>query len=130
MVVCRHEDRQAFDRRDRSRCVGSVVSLFVHGVGTQLLGLLMPDSVSGIDVEAGGCPANVENVARSGIVYKVDIRLPATLLPCATFTSNAVNPLSLTITYNGAPVGPLMINGNPSPASAVKSQLVRVWATQ
>ena len=109
---------------------GSVVSLFVHGVGAQQLGLAMPDTVGGIEVLAGTCPVTVENVARSGIVYKVDVRLPATLLPCANFTGNAINPLFLTITYNGAPVGPLIINSNPSPVTPVRSQLVRVWATQ
>jgi len=109
---------------------GSLVSLFVHGVGAQQLGLAMPDTVSGIRVQAGSCPANVENVVRSGIVYKVDVRLPATLLPCATFTSNAVNPLILTLSYNGAPVGPLIINSNPTPATPVQSHLMRVWATQ
>jgi uncharacterized protein (TIGR03437 family) len=109
---------------------GSLVSFFVHGVGTQQLGSSMPDTVTGIEAQAGSCAANVENVARSGIVYKVDVRLPATLVPCATFNSNAINPLFLTFTYNGAPVGPLMINSNPSPATPVRPQQIRVWTSQ
>jgi uncharacterized protein (TIGR03437 family) len=110
---------------------GSVVSFFVHGVGTNQLGLSMPTTVSGIEVQAGACAANVVNVALSGIVYRVDVQLPATLLPCAqTYSGNAVNPLFLTFTYNRAPVGPLFINSDPTTATPVQSQQIRVWATQ
>jgi hypothetical protein len=68
---------------------------------------------------------------RTGVVYRVDVRLPAALQPCAqNFTSNAINPLSLTLTYNGAPAGPWFINSNPTPATPVRSQVMQVWATQ
>ena len=110
---------------------GSLVSFFVHGVGTNQLGLSMPDTVIGIEAQAGVCAANVENVTRIGIVYKVDVRLPATLQPCAQiFSGNAINSLSLTFTYNGAHVGPLFINSNPTAATPVRSQTMMVWATQ
>ncbi len=109
---------------------GSLVSLFVHGVGAQQLGLAMPGFVNGVQAQAGSCPANIENVVRSGIVYRVDVRLPATLVPCAPFNGNAINPVILTLRYNGAPVGPLIINKNPTPATPVQSHVMRVWATQ
>jgi uncharacterized protein (TIGR03437 family) len=110
---------------------GSLVSLFVHGVGALQLGFPMPTTVNGILAQSGQCSAVVEKVTLSGIVYQVDIRLPATLLPCATsFSSNPVNSLSVTLTYNGSPVGPLLINSNTATPTPPQSVSMPVWATQ
>ena len=108
---------------------GSMVSLYVHGAGGLSLGLPMPSSLGGIQAQVGQCSAAVESVSLAGLVYKVDVRLPGSLLPCATSYSNInpVNPFSLTLSYNGTPVGPTALtNGTP----ATQSQPMTVWATQ
>jgi uncharacterized protein (TIGR03437 family) len=110
---------------------GSVVTFFAHGVGTNQFGLSMPTTVTGIEAQAGVCGVNVPSVTLSGVVYQVNVQLPATLLPCAqTYSGNAVNALYMTFTYNGMPVGPLVINSDPPTTTPVRSQQIRVWATQ
>jgi hypothetical protein len=44
-------------------------------------------------------------------VYKVDVSLPGSLLPCAESysASQAENEFPVTLSYNGTPVGPLVL---------------------
>ncbi len=111
--------------------LGSLVSLFVHGVGAQQLGLPMPDQVFGLSMQAGSCPVNVEKAVRTGIVYKVDLRLLAALAPCGNLSTSAVTWVVLTTSYNGQPVGPLIISAGPiTPLTPVREQQIRVWVSQ
>ena len=110
---------------------GSLVSVFVDGVGAQQIGLPMPDSVPGIAARIGVCDANVENVTRTSVVYKVDVRLPATLLPCAENAgSDQIKPLLFSLTYHGLPAGPLLPNPAPTRSNPVRSQSIFIWVTQ
>jgi hypothetical protein len=49
----------------------------------------------------------------SGFVYKVDVSLPAPGLPCESFSAGQDEThFQVTLSYNGAPAGPLVISAN------------------
>lgn len=92
---------------------GSTVSFFLHGAG----GVGSPSSqLQNLQVLAGSCSAAVTNTSLiDDFVYKVDVSLPATLLPCDEDfgVGQGENFIPVTFTsYNGAPVGPLFVPAN------------------
>jgi uncharacterized protein (TIGR03437 family) len=89
---------------------GSTVSLFAHGPG----GFGSPPSqLDNLQASFGfGCTALVTNASLgTGFVYKVDVSLPTSLAPCDEVFSGSQG-VPLTLTYNGAPVGPLYVPAN------------------
>jgi uncharacterized protein (TIGR03437 family) len=97
---------------------GDKVSLFVQGTG----GPLAP-SVLGMVAYFGQCAATVENASLiNGLVYRVDVRLPATVPLCA----GAYGPAGIAqfaflhLTYGGTPVGPATLTGSP--------MILGIWA--
>ena len=110
---------------------GSVVSFFVHGVGPPV------GQLPGVQATVGQCSAAVENTSVvDGLVYKMDVRLPGSLLPCATGYSDlsAENGLAVTLSYGGAPVGPLFLpSGGAGPivtAAPGQPMPMIVWVTK
>jgi hypothetical protein len=68
----------------------STVSFFMHGVGGDSFGFLSPQQSLNVQAFVGYCPATVTNASLiDGFVYKVDVTLPASLLPCAAAYSNS-----------------------------------------
>src|ERR1022692_1344515 len=67
-------------------------------------------------------------------VYKVDVTMPASLLPCAQAYSNlAVNFFYVTFSYNGNPVGPRGVpiwNGGPIINLPNEPRQMTVWVTK
>ncbi len=111
---------------------GSTVSFFVHGIGE-----FPPPQLRSLQAFVGICSATVTNASMiNGFVYKVDVVLPASLLPCAEShsPSQAENELNVTLSYNGAPVGPLALPpGSGGPIinfSPGKPLPMIVWVTQ
>jgi uncharacterized protein (TIGR03437 family) len=92
---------------------GSTVSFFVHGVG----GFAPPPQLLNLQAFVGFCSAAVTNASLiDGFVYKVDVSLPASLLPCAEDYSaiQAENEFPVTLSYNGVPVGSRVVpTGGP-----------------
>jgi uncharacterized protein (TIGR03437 family) len=89
---------------------GSTVSFFLHGAG----GIGGPaGQLLNLQVTAGSCSAAVTNTSLiDGFVYKVDVSLPVSLLPCDEEYSynQGENYFPVTFTsYNGAPVGPFYV---------------------
>ncbi len=99
---------------------GSTVSFFMHGVGGDVFGFQPPRQLgSSVQAVVGDCPAAVTNTSLiDNFKYKVDVTMPASLLPCAQASSNfAVNSFWVTFSYNGNPVGPFGVgfwNGGPT----------------
>ena len=89
---------------------GSTVSLYVHGVGGFQA---PPPQLVNLHASIGfGCTALVNSASLlTGVVYKVDVSLPASFAPCAEVFKGAEG-VPLTLTYNDAPVGPLSIPAN------------------
>jgi uncharacterized protein (TIGR03437 family) len=99
--------------------LGSTVSFFMHGVGAESLGFPPPQQLFNVQAFVGQCVVPATNASLiDGFVYKVDVSMPPTLLPCATsYTENSVeNSFSVTFNYDGETVGPREIpppNGGP-----------------
>jgi len=105
---------------------GSTVSFYAEGVGQ--LGFAPPLSLGDIQAQVGNCPAEVEDASLiNSFVYKVDVLLPSTLLPCAAVHDNfsPVDIFGMTLTYGGSPVAPLLPYASPA-----QSLPMNVWATQ
>jgi len=88
---------------------GSTVSFFMHGVGGGQLGFPPPERLLDIEAFVGACSAAVANAPLiTGFVYKVDVAMPSSLLPCATqyAQTSAENQFSVTFGYHGEAVGP------------------------
>ncbi|MBZ5592797.1 MAG: SBBP repeat-containing protein [Acidobacteriia bacterium] len=88
---------------------GSTVSFFVHGVGG--FGSPPPQLLN-LQASVGPCSAAVTNASLiDGFVYKVDVSLPASPLPCIeVFGSSQVESyFAVALSFNGAPVGPLFV---------------------
>ena len=63
----------------------------------------------------------VSNMANNAI-YKVDVSMPASPLPCAqSYSSSAEDQFTVTFNYNGLPVGPLAVKPAAAPAAAPSS---------
>ena len=90
---------------------GSTLSLFVHGPG----GFGMPPSqLTGLDASVGfGCIALVASAIQvTPFVYQVNVSLPASLAACDETFNGAAQGIPLTLSDNGAPVGPLVVPAN------------------
>ena len=89
---------------------GSTISFYVHGAGG--FGLPAPRLVN-LQASFGfGCTALVANASLiSSFVYRLDVSLPALLGSCDEVL-NGSEGVPLTLSYNGAPVGPLYIPSN------------------
>ncbi len=87
---------------------GDAISLFVQGTG----GPLAPN-VLGMVAHFNECAANVENTSLiGGLVYQVDVRLPAAIATCAG-SGGAAQFGFLHLSYGDTPVGPTRLDGNP-----------------
>lgn len=116
---------------------GSTVSFFVHGVGAISLGFPPPQQLLNLQAFVGRCSVPVTNASLiTGFVYKVDVAMPSSLLPCAgSYNPNqAENQFPVTLSYNGMPVGPRVVpvpTGSPiinfSPGEPMP---MIVWVTQ
>jgi uncharacterized protein (TIGR03437 family) len=110
---------------------GSTVSFFMHGVGGDSLGFQPPQQLLNVQAFAGYCPVTVTNASLiDNFVYKVDVTMPASILPCAPDDSNfAVNFFYVTFSYDGLAVGPLYVpfmNVGPTMNFAMP---MTVWVT-
>jgi uncharacterized protein (TIGR03437 family) len=114
---------------------GSTVSFLMHGVGGDALGFQPPQQLSNVEAFVYNCPATVSNASLvDGFIYKVDVTLPPSLLPCSPYSGNLPeNSFFVTFSYNGNPVGPLYV---PFPAGAPIMYLpgqpipMNVWVTK
>jgi len=109
------------------------VSFFVHGVGTNQFGSPQPHQLLNLQAYVGSCSAAVTNALLiNGFVYKVDVSLPAWLSPCAEgYSLEAENEFPVSWSYNGLPVGPLVIpNYGPIIDSSPSEPMpMIVWVT-
>ena len=62
---------------------GSTLSLFAHGVGALQLGFPPASQVLNLQAFVGSCSEPVTASLINGFVYRVDVAMPASLLPCA-----------------------------------------------
>jgi uncharacterized protein (TIGR03437 family) len=115
---------------------GSTVSFFMHGVGGDTFAFQPPQQL-GLNVQAlvGLCSTTVTNASLiNNFVYKVDVTMPASLLPCAQAYSNlAVNFFYVTLGYNGNTVGPRGVpiwNGGPIINLPSEPMQMTVWVTK
>lgn len=98
---------------------GSTVSFFLEGIGGATFGFQPPPQVLDLETFVGFCSSAVTNASLiNGFVYKVDVALPASLLPCAEDYSpiSAENSFAVTFSYQGNTVAPRVIpipNGGP-----------------
>jgi uncharacterized protein (TIGR03437 family) len=96
---------------------GSTVSFFMHGVGYEFI--QPPPQLLNVQALVGACSATITNASLiDSFVYKVDVTMPVSLLPCAQAYngSTAENAFAVTFQYNGAAVGPRVVpvpNGGP-----------------
>jgi uncharacterized protein (TIGR03437 family) len=108
---------------------GSTVSFFVHGIG----GTIAAPQILDIQAMVGNCSAAVTRASLiNSYVYKVDVTLPASIVPCATSYSliAAENQFPVTLSYKGAPVGPRTVPTSVGP-SYINSQMpMIVWVTK
>ena len=113
---------------------GSTVSFFMHGVGGNTFGFQPPQQLSNVQAFAGNCPATVTNISAIDFIYKVDVTLPASLLPCSDeYSSSAENSFFVTFSYNGNPVGPLTVpfpNGGAIVNLPSEPMPMTVWVTK
>jgi len=91
---------------------GSTVSFFMHGAG----GFETPPAqLLNLQALVVSCSAAITNTSLiTGFVYKVDVSLPASLMPCDEFFSGSQGETYFPVTfrYNGVPVGPLSVPAN------------------
>jgi uncharacterized protein (TIGR03437 family) len=93
---------------------GSTVSLYVHGAGAMQLGFPPSPQLPGVQALVDSCSVAVAPGALiDGFVYKVDLSLPAQGLACDTLSSGLGETyFQVTLSYNGAPVAPLIVPAN------------------
>jgi uncharacterized protein (TIGR03437 family) len=110
---------------------GSTVSLYAHGVGAFQLGFPPASELLNVQASVGNCSALVPNTTLWGdYVYKIDVVLPASQTPCGqNFGPRTENVFSVSLNYNGLPVGPLVVPVSGFPTAAQSMQMT-VWVTQ
>jgi uncharacterized protein (TIGR03437 family) len=111
---------------------GSTVSFFLHGAGGVALGEPAPTQLLNLEALVGYCAPAITNApVLNGFVYRVDVVMPASQLPCMEIYSagQALTSFPVTFSYNGLPVGPLAV---PSPAYPNTNfpLPMYVWVTQ
>jgi uncharacterized protein (TIGR03437 family) len=110
---------------------GSTVSFFMHGVGGDGFGFQLSQQLSNVQALVGQCSTTVtKTLLINSFVYKVDVTMPATLLPCAQAYSNLpVNSFYVTFNYDGNMVGPryVPLGVGPTMNSAMP---MTVWVTE
>lgn len=114
---------------------GSTVSFFMHGAGGDAFGFQMPQQLLNVQAFVYNCPATVTSASLiDSFIYKVDVTLPASLLPCSQYSSNAAeNSFFVTFSYNGNAVGPLFVpfpNGGPIVNLPSEPMPMTVWVTK
>ena len=115
---------------------GSIVSFFVHGVGALQLGFPPPQNLLDVEASVGFCSATVESASLiTGFVYKVDVVLPGSLLPCAQdySLSSAENSFLVLLSRDGAAVGPRIVPVPGGPTlnfSPGQPMPMVIWVTQ
>jgi uncharacterized protein (TIGR03437 family) len=108
---------------------GSTVSLFMEGAGGYASS---PPQSLNPQAYVGYCAAAVPNASLiDGFVYKVDVTMPASQLPCAEdYSANQPETgFPVTLSYNGLPVGPLYVPAAGSPVTNNPVPVI-VWVTQ
>jgi uncharacterized protein (TIGR03437 family) len=110
---------------------GSTVSFFMHGVGGDAFGFQPPQQLLNVQAFVGWCSATVTNASLiNSFVYKVDVTMPASLLPCAqSYTNLPENSFYVTFSYNGNVVGPRSVPINIGP-NVNFAMPMTVWVTQ
>jgi uncharacterized protein (TIGR03437 family) len=113
---------------------GSTVSFFMHGAGVDTLGVQPPQHLVNVQALVGNCTAPVTNASLiDRFTYKVDVTLPASLLPCSNYSSSsAESTFWVTFSYNGNAVGPLLVpfpNGGEI-VSLGEPMPMTVWVTK
>jgi uncharacterized protein (TIGR03437 family) len=116
---------------------GSTVSFFMEGVGGDIFvfGIEPPQQLSNVQAFVGSCPVAVTNASLiNDFVYKVDVTLPPSLLPCSFYSSSsAENAFYVTLSYNGSTVRPQYVPfPNSSPIINLPSEPIAmtVWVTK
>jgi uncharacterized protein (TIGR03437 family) len=116
---------------------GSTVSFFMEGVGGDIFvfGIEPPQQLSNVQAFVGSCPIAVTKaVLINDFVYKVDVTLPPSLLPCSFYSSSsAENAFYVTLSYNGSAVGPqyvLFPSAGSSTNSSGEPIAMTVWVTK
>ena len=86
---------------------GSTISLYAHGVG--YFGPTPPQQLLNLQATVGNCSAAVTSTTLvDEFVYKVNVSLPASALPCWE-SFPGVGYFPVTLSYNDMPVGPLAV---------------------
>jgi uncharacterized protein (TIGR03437 family) len=112
---------------------GSVVSFYASGVGATQLGFPPLKQILDLQAQVGNCSSPLEQASLIGnFVYKIDVRMPSALLPCAqSYTpSSPENSFGVTLSRGGLAVGPLRLPINPTSSIAPQSLPMVVWLTQ
>jgi uncharacterized protein (TIGR03437 family) len=113
---------------------GSTVSFFMEGVGGDIFafGFEPPQQVLNVQALVGSCSAAVTNASLiDGFVYKVDVTLPPSLLPCSFYSSSSSEGLFyVTLRYNGSTVGPQYVPFPTSVSSSSQPMPMTVWVTK
>jgi uncharacterized protein (TIGR03437 family) len=110
---------------------GSTVSLYAHGVGAFQLGFPPVRELLNVQAFVGNCSAPVTKTGLYGdFVYKIDVTLPPTQTPCGQNIGPRVeNLFPVTLSYNGVPVGPLVVPGGTL-APTAQPMTMTIWVTQ
>ena len=107
----------SWNSRSGAAAFGSMVSFFVHGAGAPYLGYPPAPGLDNVQVLIGTCPAHVADALLiDGYVYKVDVTMPAKTESCA---GSAPGAYTVTLTYNGAAIGPREVPGSGIPLDAI-----------
>jgi uncharacterized protein (TIGR03437 family) len=114
---------------------GSTVSFFMHGIGGDSFGFQPPQQLLNVQAFVGNCSAAVTNASLiDSFVYRVNVTLPSSLLPCSfESSSSAENSFFVTFSYNGNPVGPLYVpfpNGDSIVGLPNEPMEMTVWVTK
>jgi len=113
---------------------GATVSFFMEGVGGDIFafGFEPPQQVLNVEALVGSCSAAVTNASLvDNFVYRVDVTLPPSLLPCSFYSSSSAEGLFyVTLRYNGSTVGPQYVPLPTSVSSSIEPMPMTVWVTK